>query len=192
MISLTYNTATGVVALAQPAIIKPGNSVPVVLTFSAAPGTVNGLQLALIDNSTPRVLQAFLDVSGWSAESSTVYTGALDVSGALVTYMAERATTSLNLQLTVQLDGVKIDLPDLSLTVQPQGIPTDPSNTPGPLFYTAAQSDAQYALLTVAGQYRIRTDGGFQLWNATQSKWHTLAISGAAGAEVLTIGAGES
>ncbi|MDR3721804.1 MAG: hypothetical protein P4L00_09410 [Candidatus Acidoferrales bacterium] len=192
MISLTYNTATGAVALAQPAIIKPGNSVPVVLTFSAAPGTVNGLQLALVDNSTPRVLQAFLDVSGWNAESSTVFTGALDVSGALVTYMAERAATSLNLQLTVQLDGVKIDLPDLSLTVQPQGIPTDPSSTPGPIFYTATQSDGRYALLTVAGQYRIQSDGSFQLWNAAQSKWHTLAINGAAGVEVLTIGAGES
>jgi hypothetical protein len=45
---------------------------------------------------------------------------------------------------------------------------------------------------TVAGHYRIKNDGSFQLWNATQSTWHTLVVTGAAGAEALTIGAGES
>lgn len=44
----------------------------------------------------------------------------------------------------------------------------------------------------VAGKYRFKLDGTFQLWNATQSKWHSLTISGAAGAEELGIGAGET
>ena len=48
------------------------------------------------------------------------------------------------------------------------------------------------AALTVAGKYRIQPDGNFQLWNATQGKWHTLAISGEIGAEVITINVSES
>lgn len=39
---------------------------------------------------------------------------------------------------------------------------------------------------------RIKTDGSFQLWNPTQSKFHTISVSGAAGEEVLEIGAGET
>jgi hypothetical protein len=46
-------------------------------------------------------------------------------------------------------------------------------------------------LATVATKYRIKSDGSFQLWNPTQSAWHSLALSGAVGAEVLAIGAGE-
>jgi hypothetical protein len=41
------------------------------------------------------------------------------------------------------------------------------------------------------GLYRLQ-NGALQLWNATQSKWHTLSISGAAGEETLDIGPGEA
>jgi hypothetical protein len=41
------------------------------------------------------------------------------------------------------------------------------------------------------GIYRLQ-NGALQLWNATQSKWHTLSISGAAGEETLDIGPGEA
>jgi hypothetical protein len=40
------------------------------------------------------------------------------------------------------------------------------------------------------GIYRLQ-NGALQLWNATQSKWRTLSISGAAGEETLDIGPGE-
>lgn len=40
--------------------------------------------------------------------------------------------------------------------------------------------------------YRVSAGGNFQLWNPTQSKWHTIWITGAAGAEQVTLGAGES
>jgi hypothetical protein len=40
------------------------------------------------------------------------------------------------------------------------------------------------------GIYRLQ-NGALQLWNATQSKWHTLSISGAAGEETIDIGPGE-
>jgi hypothetical protein len=39
---------------------------------------------------------------------------------------------------------------------------------------------------------RIKIDGSFQLWNPDQSKFHTISVAGAAGAEYLTIGAGET
>ena len=51
---------------------------------------------------------------------------------------------------------------------------------------------APLALRTVAGKYRIKTDGTFELWNADQSLWHALTISGALGAEQLNIAAGEA
>jgi|SRR4030095_15172563 hypothetical protein len=45
---------------------------------------------------------------------------------------------------------------------------------------------------TLPGKLRVKSDGSFQLWNPDQSKWHTLQIKGSAGAEYITIGAGES
>lgn len=60
-----------------------------------------------------------------------------------------------------------------------------------PIFVKADGTIQKLVPSTVAGKYRIKDDGTFQLWNGTQNKWHSLAISGAAGAEVLTIAAGE-
>ncbi len=48
------------------------------------------------------------------------------------------------------------------------------------------------ALKTVAGKYRIKDDGSWQLWNADQSLFHTITVSGAAGAETFSIAAGEA
>jgi hypothetical protein len=50
----------------------------------------------------------------------------------------------------------------------------------------------ELALRTIAGKYRIKADGTFQLWNADQSLFHTLTLSGDAGEETLNIAAGES
>ncbi len=48
-----------------------------------------------------------------------------------------------------------------------------------------------FAFRTVAEAYRIKTDGSFQLWNPDTEQFHTLTLSGLAGAEQLSIGAGE-
>lgn len=61
----------------------------------------------------------------------------------------------------------------------------DPSNTVPP-------NVVAYALKTVAGKYRFKDDGTFQLWNADQNLFHSITIAGAAGAEVINIGAGEA
>lgn len=41
-----------------------------------------------------------------------------------------------------------------------------------------------------SGLYRLH-NGALQLWNATQNKWHTVSISGTAGAETWDVGPGE-
>ncbi len=44
----------------------------------------------------------------------------------------------------------------------------------------------------VNGRYRFTSEGRFQLWNGDQNKWCTVSVGGAAGNEVLRIGAGEN
>lgn len=38
---------------------------------------------------------------------------------------------------------------------------------------------------------RIKATGELQVWNSDQNKYHTLLVQGSAGAEYITIGAGE-
>jgi hypothetical protein len=58
--------------------------------------------------------------------------------------------------------------------------------------YTLNQIAPPLSNWTLPGKLRVKADGSFQLWNADQSKWHTLQIHGGAGAEYITIGAGET
>jgi len=59
---------------------------------------------------------------------------------------------------------------------------------------TVVEDGAQLGLAVVTAPdpaYRLN-DGELQLWNPDQSKWHTLYVKGASGAEYLAIGPGES
>lgn len=47
------------------------------------------------------------------------------------------------------------------------------------------------SVATLSPAFRIN-DGELQLWNPTASTWHTLYVTGAAGAETLAIGPGEA
>lgn len=49
-----------------------------------------------------------------------------------------------------------------------------------------------YVRSTRPGKYRFKTDGTFQLWNVDQSLFHTITVTGLAGAETLSIAAGEA
>ena len=44
---------------------------------------------------------------------------------------------------------------------------------------------------TVAGKYRFKLDGSFQLWSSTSGKFHTLSIDGADGSIEMTFDIGE-
>jgi len=63
----------------------------------------------------------------------------------------------------------------------------------GVSFATTDALNADYTAITTPtnGLYRIKNTG-LQLWNATQSKFHTISISGAAGSEQVNIGVGEA
>ena len=45
--------------------------------------------------------------------------------------------------------------------------------------------------ITVPGQFRIKTDGTFQLWNADQLLFHSIRVTGEAGAESVMVEPGE-
>jgi hypothetical protein len=193
MIILNLDLVTGIAKFAQTVTIKRGAAVPVRIVFSATPGDVSAIQLALGDDSTAPTLLSYTDV--FDSENDTTWTGILDGNAtALKNFMQGKGATPVNLELVVYLDGNRLVTPNLSITVQPAIIPDDPTSESGPTYYTGPQVDtllATKAALTVAGKYRIKGDGTFQLWNGTQNKWHAITVSGAAGAEVLSIGAGE-
>jgi hypothetical protein len=194
MININFDLTGGVAKFAQTTVIKQGAQVPVQVVFSAAPGSVSSIKLALGDDSDAPTVLAYVDT--FSAENDTTWSGTLDASDIrLAAFMAGKGPTAVNLELTVTIDGVRQVAPNLSLTTQPAIVTGPASSSGGPAYYTEAEVDALLAAraaLTVAGHYRIKSDGSFQLWNAAQSKWHTVQVTGAAGAEILTIGAGES
>ena len=194
MIIINFDLTSGVAKLAQTTVIKQGAQVPVQVVFSAAPGSVSSIKLALGDDTDAPSVLAYADT--FTAENDTTYTATLDASDTrLATYMTGKGPTAVDLELAVTLDGVPQVAPNLSISVQPRIISGPTTSDGGPTYYTEAEVNtllATYALLTVAGHYRIKSDGSFQRWNATQSKWHTLAVTGAVGAEAITIAAGES
>ena len=55
-----------------------------------------------------------------------------------------------------------------------------------------AVQDGPFVLKSVAGKYRFKTDGSFQLWNQTQSLFQSISLSGDSGSEVLGYGTGEA
>jgi hypothetical protein len=194
MIIINFDLTSGVAKFAQSTVIKQGAQVPVQVVFSTAPGVINSIKLALGDDSDAPSVLAYTDT--FTAENDTTYTATLDASDTrLATFMTGKGSAAVDLELGVTLDGEYQVAPNLSVTVQPRIISGPTTSDGGPSYYTeteAAALLAAKAALTVATKYRIKNDGSFQLWNATQSKWHTLGVTGAAGAEVLTIGAGES
>jgi hypothetical protein len=194
MITINFDLNTGVAKLAQTTIIKQGAAVPLRIVFSAAPGSVNAIQLALGDDaSTPQVL-AYTEA--FAAENDITWTALLDASDSrLAAFMAGKGASTVNVELAVTLDSTRQVAPNLSLTVQPPIVTGPTVSEGGPQYYTQPEIATlleSYAPRTVAGKYRIKTDGSLQLWNATENQWHSLTISGAPGAEVLSIGAGEN
>jgi hypothetical protein len=194
MITLTYDLTTGIAKLAQTTVIKQGAAVPVRIAFSAAPGAVNAIQLALGDDSAAPQVLAYTET--FAPDNDLTWTALLDASDTrLAAFMAGKSPTSVNVELSVTLDGARQVAPNLSLTIQPPIITGPASSEGGPQYYTQPEINTlleSYVPRTVAGRYRFKTDGALQLWNATENKWHSLTLSGAAGAEVLSIGAGES
>ncbi|HSI10723.1 MAG TPA: hypothetical protein VK961_01705 [Chthoniobacter sp.] len=194
MITLNFDLTTGVAKLAQTATIKQGAIVPVRVVFSTVPGSVDAIRLAFGDDSTAPQVLAYTEA--FTVENDITWTALLDASDErLAAFMAGKGPTTVNVELSVTLDGTRQVAPNLSLTVQPPIVTGPTTSEGGPQYYTQPEITTlleSYVPRTVAGKYRLKSDGSLQLWNATESKWHSLTISGAAGAEVLSIGAGEN
>ncbi len=175
MISLTFDLVTGIAKLTQAATLKVGADVPVRLTFSAAPGEVTTLQLALGTNEAAPTLLAFTDV--FAQVDDQTWEATLDANDTrLATYMTGKSATAVNAELVAIIDGLRQVTPNLSATVQPAIISGDPTSESGPTYLTQAQSDAKYAvrawqvkagIYTAAVGDRIQADTSAGIWTLT-------------------------
>jgi hypothetical protein len=173
MIILNCAVATGIVTLSQPAVIKLGADVPVVINFDVAPGSVSSIQFALGSDATIPTILAYTDT--FSASSSTVWTGLLDASDTrLVSNMSTLGSDTVIAELAVTIDGVEQVSPNLSVAVQQPIIVPPAASEGGPSYYTETQTNTAIAAAVAAA-----------LLNATG----ILAITGAGDAN-LTWGAG--
>jgi hypothetical protein len=138
MIDLTYDLATGQVRLTAPIPLKTGSLVPVRLTFSADPGAINAIELALGSDATPPLLLAYTD--DFSTENFSVWTALLDTSDArLATFMASKNTATVNAELACILDGVRQVAPNVQLTVQRAIITGPTTSSGGPTYPTTGE-----------------------------------------------------
>ena len=167
MITLNYDLATDTVKLAQPATLKLGADVPVRVVFSAAPGDVSLLAVALATPDATAGVLAFTDV--FAEEGARVWTALLDASDTrLAAWMEDKTATAVNLELRAVLDGKNLLAPNVSVTVQPAALDGPATSSTGPDYYTAAQVDALLAALsggvltdTADGHtYRLVSTGG--------------------------------
>jgi len=144
MITLNYDITTGLAKLAAATPIKRYGDVPVRLVFSAAPGTVSDIKLALGSDADAPAVLAYTDT--WTQESDTVWTAQLDMTDTrLATFMTGLASVAVNLELIVTIDGEAQYSPNLALTVQ-QPIVTGPTSSDGgPVYYTQAQTNTAIA-----------------------------------------------
>lgn len=116
MIRIAIDITTHVARLSTTAI-KMNADVPVVITFSGAPGEVGLIQLGLgTDSDDPKLLAFTQD---FSEENATTWKALLDTTDdRLIAEMAGKSSQAVNLELALLLDGERIVCPHLSVTVQ--------------------------------------------------------------------------
>jgi len=105
MIKLSFDLLTGNAKLSQTTVIKFGSAVPVQVVFSATPGVVTGIELALgTDAAAPQIL-AFTDV--FTPDNDTTWSGLLDANDTrLRAFIAGKGPTSVNAELVAIIDGI--------------------------------------------------------------------------------------
>jgi hypothetical protein len=116
MIRITLNTETKVATIGT-TTIKTAADVPVEVVFTAAPGDVGYIHLALgTDSDSPAVLANTQD---FSPENATTWRGVLNTGDArLEAFMVGKANATARIEVMVLLDGEQIRCPDLAATVQ--------------------------------------------------------------------------
>ena len=186
MIILNLDLNAGTLKLSQTTVVKYGSVIPVQVVFATAPGTVTGIELALGDDSSTPTVRAFTDV--FNPDSDTMWSGTLStLTDQMLTLLNGKASVAVNAELTVIVDGDRMVLPNVSLTVQQLINNGAAAVTAGQSYYTKTEIDgllAGYVLSMMAGKWRFNSNG-LEVWNPTQNKWQTVAGIGAAGAETL-------
>jgi len=176
MLNISINLETGVAKLSQATAIKAGGGVPVVVTFSANPGTTPVVELALsAQSSTPAVL-AYL--GAFASQSQTVYTGILDANDTrLVAALVGKQAQTLDCEIVVTAAGAERQpFPNFPVTVQPPIITGPAASEGGPIYLTEAQSDARYPLIGEAsGAVRIST-GGLEVKDTVTDVWRLITF----------------
>lgn len=144
MIDISYDIDAEVAKLVRPTTIKVGRAVPVRITFTAAPGAVSLIQLALgTDGASPQQL-AYTET--FTQENATTWTALLDASDTrLVTYMTGKGPTTIDVELIFTIDGEPQSPANVQITVQPSIITGPTTSEGGPDYLTSAAGDARYA-----------------------------------------------
>jgi len=166
MLSIAINLETGLAKPAQTAAIKAGGSVPVMITFSANPGTTPAIELALSpQSSTPTVL-AYLNT--FAAQSQTVYTGFLDANDTrLIAHLVGKSTATLDCEVVfTPSGGVRRPFPNFPITTQPPIITGPATSQGGPIYLPIGSA---------SGAVRI-TGAGLEIRDTSTNAWRRLTF----------------
>jgi hypothetical protein len=183
------SNATGVVFVASGTTPADWTALSVLTPVGAGNVAVseesNGVYLFAFQGDMANTDMDEIEVDGSALRVMSTLSGVLDLRNAntdlLVANNANGTSVDFELQGTPPGETLQKLFREAGLLVDSI---RDPSNTS-----PAVKID--YVLKTVAGKYRFKDDGSFQLYNATQAKFHTLTITGAATEEILNIEAGE-
>ena len=107
-------------------------------------GTTPAIELALSRQSIPPSVLAYLDT--FAAGAGSTFTGELDATDTrLASYMTDKGTAALDLEVAWTMGGVRFIAPNLSITVQQAIIYGAQTSNGGPAYATAAQMAAAVA-----------------------------------------------
>lgn len=151
MIAILFDLDSGSAKLSTATTIKLGADVPILVTFSTAPGAVGTMQLALGTADAASTILAFTDV--FEEVDELNWSATLDAGDTrLAAFMSGKQPATVNAELVAVLDGLRQVAANLPVTVQPAIITGGAASQGGPFDwtiktanYTAVRGDAVQA-----------------------------------------------
>lgn len=167
MITLNFDLVTGTVKLSAATVIKFGAAVPVRVVFSATPGVLTGIELALGDDSTAPQVLAYTEA--FTAENDSTWAAILNANdNRLQAFLNGKGPTPVNAELVAIIDGNRLIAPNVQVTVQPRINNGAETSEGGPFYYTESESDARFLSGLADGPLLKR--GTAAVANAAESK----------------------
>jgi hypothetical protein len=150
MIAIDFNPETQVAKLAFVQPITAGADVPVRITFSPVPNEVSALQLGLVSDAASPATLAWTD--DFHAENANVWEALLDANDSrLLDALAGKTTLQVGIAIRCTIDGAGLAHSALRLTATPPVLDGPESTVGGPVYYTAPETLAAIAGLTING-----------------------------------------